>query len=186
MRREPSSIRPFKAATLVTTLLVTINCAETSRSPTAASVGPTDSRMQAISGARATGSGHTVAGGEPRTFAFGAVGHPDGSASGSFQIVIHAIDAHIHVATTCMRVRNDTAWVAGIIAKSNHPVVREGTVSYFWASDGGEGPDAVDKVSTARINDAAGEDQRFCTLMPDEAFSGLPGNVVLGGNVQVH
>jgi hypothetical protein len=133
----------------------------------------------------ATGSGHTLSGGEPRTFAFSAVSHGDGSASGNYVIVIHAIDAHIMVDVTCMRVLGDKAWVAGIIRKTNHPVVREGTVSYFWTVDGGEGRGAVDIVSTARINDAAGEDQRFCSLMPDEQTSGLPGNAVLGGNVQV-
>jgi hypothetical protein len=135
--------------------------------------------------AGATGSGHYMSGGELRTFAFSAVGKADGSASGQYEIVIHAIDRFLHVGVTCMVVRNDTAWVAGIIERTNHPAIIEGSVSYFWAVDGGEGADAVDKVSTARINDAAGEDRRFCSLTPDEAFSGLPGNVVLKGNVQV-
>jgi hypothetical protein len=40
-------------------------------------------------------------------------------------------------------------------------------------------------MSTARINDALGEDQRFCGLKPNEQFSGLPGNVLVHGNVQV-
>jgi hypothetical protein len=133
----------------------------------------------------ATGSGHTLAGGAPRTFAFSAVSRADGSAAGNYEIVIHAIGAFFMVDVTCMRVLGNKAWVAGIIRKSNNPAVREGTVSYFWTIDGGEGPTAVDIVSTARINDPLGEDQRFCSLMPDEATSGLPGNVVLRGNVQV-
>lgn len=139
----------------------------------------------AVSPLSATGSGHTLAGGQPRTFAFSAISHGDGRASGKYEIVIHAIQAYLMVDVTCMRVQGNKAWVAGIIRKSNHPAIVEGSVSYFWTTDGGEGPNAVDVVSTARINDPVGEDQRFCTLMPDEATSGLPGNVVVRGNVQV-
>lgn len=135
--------------------------------------------------ASATGSGHYTSGGELRTLAFSATRRADGSASGQYEVVIHAADAYFHVGVTCLSVRNDTAWIAGTITGTNHPVIRTGTVSYFWAVDGGEGPDAVDVVSTARINDRPGEDQRFCSLMPDEAFSGLPGHVVEHGNVQV-
>jgi hypothetical protein len=134
----------------------------------------------------ATGSGHYFSGGEQRTFSFSAVEHADGSASGQFEIVIHAIDRYIQASVTCVTVRNDTAWVAGVVTKTNHPAVIPGRVSYFWAVDGGEGAGTEDKVSTARINDAVGEDARFCSITPDEAFSGLPGNVVQRGNVQVH
>lgn len=135
--------------------------------------------------ASATGSGHFTSGGELRTLAFTAVRRADGSVSGQYQVVIHAIDRFLHVSVTCLSVRNDTAWIAGVIDRTNHPVIQEGTVSYFWAVDGGEGAGAEDKVSIARINDRLGEDQRFCSLMPDEEFSGLPGRVVEHGNVQV-
>jgi hypothetical protein len=135
--------------------------------------------------ASATGSGHYTSGGELRTLSFNAVKRVDGSVSGKFHVTIHAIDRFFHVNVTCLSVRNDTAWVAGIIDKTDHPVIQEGTVSYFWAVDGGEGAGTTDKVSVARINDRLGEDQRFCGLMPDEAFSGLPGQVVEHGNVQV-
>ena len=84
-----------------------------------------------------------------------------------------------------MTVRNDTAWVAGIIRQTNHPVLVPGRVSYFWAVDGGEGEGAIDKVSIARINDEPGEDRRFCRITPDEAFSRLPGVIVEHGNVQI-
>jgi hypothetical protein len=40
-------------------------------------------------------------------------------------------------------------------------------------------------MSTARINDVDGADQVFCGLTPTEQFSGLPGNVLVHGNVQV-
>lgn len=154
-----------------------------------ASTGP-DLEPQAIVTAgpvavSATGSGHFDSGGELRTFSFGAVGRPDGSASGEYHITIHAIDAFFHATVTCMRARNDTAWVAGVIDRTNHPAIVPGTVTYFWAVDGGEGATATDIVSIARINDAPGQDQVFCDLTPDEEFSGLPGRVVENGNVQV-
>lgn len=56
---------------------------------------------------------------------------------------------------------------------------------YFWTVDNGEASGTPDVMSAARINDALGEDQRFCRLTPDEPFSGLPGNALVHGNVQV-
>lgn len=132
-----------------------------------------------------TGSGHYTSGGELRTLSVSAVRRADGSVAGEYHVTIHAIDSFLHVGVTCLSVRNDTAWVAGVIESTNHPAIVEGTVSYFWAVDGGEGAGSMDVVSTARINDRPGEDQRFCSLMPDEDFSGLPGNVVEHGTVQV-
>jgi hypothetical protein len=136
--------------------------------------------------ASAAGSAHYMSGGELRTMGFSAVGKDDGSARGEFQVNIHATDRYFHVTVTCMAVRNDTAWVAGIIDRTNHPAVIVGRVSYFWTVDNGEGQDTPDKMSTARINDAAGQDQVFCGLKPTEQFSGLPGNVLVHGNVQVN
>lgn len=164
--------------------LTLLAACEAGTDPTAPSAAPAATVTAAPTSA--TGSGHYFSGGEQRTFAFSAVEHADGSASGQFEIVIHAIDRYIQANVTCVTVRNDTAWVGGVVTKTNHPAVIVGRVSYFWTVDGGEGADAVDKVSTARINDAVGEDARFCSITPDEAFSRLPGNVVLRGNVQVH
>ncbi|HSA57338.1 MAG TPA: hypothetical protein VLE53_16625 [Gemmatimonadaceae bacterium] len=135
--------------------------------------------------ASAAGSAHYFSGGELRTMGFSAVAMEDGTASGEYQINIHAIDRYLHVTVTCMVVRNDTAWVAGIIDRTNHPAIVPGTVSYFWTVDNGEQSGVPDEMSTARINDAAGQDQVFCGLTPDEQFSGLPGNVLVHGNVQV-
>ena len=135
--------------------------------------------------ASATGSGHYTSGGALRTLSFNAVKRADGTTSGNYHVTIHAIQRFFDVNVTCLSVRNDTAWIAGIIEKTNHPVIQEGTVSYFWAVDGGEGSGTSDKVSTARINDVLGQDQAFCSHMPDEAASLLPGNVVEHGDVQV-
>ena len=136
--------------------------------------------------ASAVGSAHYMSGGELRTMSFSAVSKDDGTAEGEFHVTIHATDRFFHVSVTCMAVRNDTAWVAGIIDQTNHPAVIPGRVSYFWTTDKGEGQATLpDKMSTARINDALGQDQRFCGLMPSEQFSGLPGNVLVHGNVQI-
>lgn len=135
--------------------------------------------------ASVTGSAHYMSGGELRTMGFSAVQHADGSASGEYQVNIHAIDAYFHVTVTCLALEGNKAWVAGIIDRTNHPVIVPGSVSYFWVVDDGEGPDAQDIMSTARINDVAGADRVFCTLKPDEAFSGLPGNPIVHGNIQV-
>jgi hypothetical protein len=129
----------------------------------------------------ATGSGHYTAGDEIRTFAFSATKRADGSVSGQYQINVHASDLFFHVAVTCMDVVGNTAWVAGIITKASGPPVVEGTVSYFYATDGGEGPDAVDIVSVARINDRPEAAEEFCTQHPRV----LPPRVVEQGNVQV-
>jgi hypothetical protein len=129
----------------------------------------------------ATGSGHYISGDQIRTFAFSAVRRADGSVSGEYQINVHASDLFFHVTVTCMDVVGNTAWVAGIIDKASGPPVVEGTVSYFYAIDGGEGADAVDVVSVARINDRPEAAQEFCTEHPTV----LPPRTIVHGNVQV-
>jgi hypothetical protein len=129
----------------------------------------------------ATGSGHYTAGDQIRTFAFSAVKGTDGSVNGEYHINVHASDLFFHVTVTCMDVVGNSAWVAGIIDKASGPPVIEGTVSYFYTTDGGEGSDAVDIVSVARINDRPESAQEFCTQHPTV----LPPRVVEKGNVQV-
>jgi hypothetical protein len=129
----------------------------------------------------ATGSGHYTTGGEIRTFAFSAVRNADGSVKGEYQINVHASDLFFHVTVTCMDVVGNTAFVAGIIDKASGPPIIEGTVSYFYTTDGGEGPDAVDIVSVARINDRPEAAEEFCTTHPRL----LPPRIVEKGNVQV-
>jgi hypothetical protein len=81
-----------------------------------------------------------------------------------------------------MTVEGNTAWVAGHISDTNAGFVTVGTVSYFYAIDNGEGGNApADVISTARINDVAGEDQLFCADKPLL----LPSFPIEQGNVQV-
>jgi hypothetical protein len=129
----------------------------------------------------ANGSGHFTSGGEIRTFAFNAKKRADGSVTGQYQINAHASGIFFHVSVTCMDVVDNTAFIAGIITQASGAPVVEGTVSYFYARDAGEGPDAADIVSVARINDVAGADQEFCATHPLL----LPPRAVEQGNVQV-
>jgi hypothetical protein len=129
-----------------------------------------------------TGSGHIDAGDGVRNFTFHAVLRPDGSVSGSYQILRTDLGTEFSVDVTCLSIVGNQAWIGGIIASTNDPVVRVGTVSYFYAIDNGEGSDVpADIVSLARINDLAGRDVEFCTTRPTL----LPPRTVQMGNVQI-
>lgn len=93
-----------------------------------------------------------------------------------------ALDLFFTVDVSCMSIVGNTAWVGGIISDTNASFVQVGSVSYFYAIDNGEGSAApADVVSTARFNDIAGEDLRFC----DEQPLLLPSFEIQQGNVQV-
>lgn len=129
-----------------------------------------------------TGSGHVPSGSGLREFTLHATRKVDGSVNGSYRIEFTATGLYFVVTVTCMAVEGNTGWVAGIITETNWSIIRLGTVSYFYAIDNGEGAPAVpDRVSSARINDVAGEDLRFCTERPLL----LPAFDVQLGNVQV-
>ncbi|HJU75935.1 MAG TPA: hypothetical protein VJ717_19490 [Gemmatimonadaceae bacterium] len=129
-----------------------------------------------------TGSAHIEAGDGLRNFTFHAVKRPDGSVEGSYRILRTDLSTEFTVDVTCLTVVGNRAWVAGIISQSDSPGVIVGTVSYFYAIDNGEGSGATpDIVSLARINDRAGEDILFCTILPTL----LPPRVVQFGDVQI-
>lgn len=131
-----------------------------------------------------TGSGHTNLGltEELREFTFHAVRAADGSAKGSYKIERTDNGQYLITDVTCASVSGDTAWVGGIIAETNIPIIVVGSVSYFFAVDNGEGAGGVpDRISLARINDRDGEDILFCTQRP----ALLPTLAVAKGNVQV-
>lgn len=138
--------------------------------------------------ASATGSGHRVRNGRPLTFTFNAVRRADGSAEGRYyldwQDLGPALDhqrLQVTVDVTCMSVSGNRAFIAGIITEVDGPIVQEGTVSYFYVTDNGEGSDAVDEISALRLNDVAGEDEVFCTQQPVQ----LPSVPIERGNAQV-
>ena len=115
----------------------------------------------------ASGSGHVPFGSGLREFTFHAKDNGDGTATGGYKIELTALGLFFEVDVTCMAIEGNTAWVAGHISATNAGFVEVGTVSYFYATDNGEGAGApVDVVSTARINDVAGEDIEFCADRP--------------------
>jgi hypothetical protein len=130
-----------------------------------------------------TGSGHSNIGltDDLREFTFHAVEHPDGSVTGSYKVERTDTGAYFIVDVSCLSIVDNVGWVAGHIVETNIATVRVGSVSYFWAKDDGEGADAQDIVSVARINDRAGADVEFCTTHPKI----LPPIAVAQGNVQI-
>ena len=130
--------------------------------------------------ASALGAAHREAFGKPVLLNFHAVEQADGSVSGSYYYQSVFNHVSIHVDVTCMTVVDNRAWVAGIISDSNvEPLI--GSVSYFYATDNGEGAGVTDEVSLVRAADEAGEDIRFCEELPTI----LPNREVLRGNVNV-
>jgi hypothetical protein len=86
------------------------------------------------------------------------------------------------VEVTCLSVVGNIAWIGGIIRNASGGVAQDGTVSYFYVIDNGEGEnDPVDRASGVRLNDLDGEDIRFCTDRPLV----LPATDIAHGNVQV-
>lgn len=129
-----------------------------------------------------TGSGHIPFGSGQRVLTFHAQDGGNGAASGSYRVNLTAPGLFFEVDVTCVSLVANTAWVAGQISATNAPFIQVGSVSYFYAIDNGEGAGAApDIVSTARINDVAGEDTRFCTERPLL----LPSFPIEQGNVQV-
>ncbi len=130
----------------------------------------------------ASGSGHVPSGSGMRVFTFHSIEKPDGSVSGSYTIRLTSPGLFFSVDVSCMAIEGNTAWVAGLISETNASFIQVGSVSYFYAVDNGEGAEAsTDVVSSARINDVAGEDQLFCSDRPLL----LPSFPIEQGNVQV-
>lgn len=134
----------------------------------------------AAPGHRAVGSGHVDQASGMREFTFHAVQAPDGSASGSYKIVLPN-GLFLEVDVTCLSVDGNTAWVGGVIRDTNAAIVVIGSTSMFYAIDNGEGSADPDIVSIALINGAAGLDLAFCANQPLE----LPALTVDRGNVEV-
>ena len=156
-------------------------CAET---PTEV---PLDDRQEhassvvaAMDGHRVVGSGHVQGGAGLREFTFHAVEHPDGSAGGSYKIVLPN-GLFFEADVTCLAVEESTGWVGGRIRATNAAAVVVGSTSMFYAIDGGEGGGATDVVSLAAFNLGDGADLQFCADRP----LALPPLTVTNGNVQV-
>ena len=121
--------------------------------------------------ASATGSGHRVRNDRPLVFSFHATRTLDGASQGRYYLdwkdlgpALGNARLRVEVDVTCMSVRENIAWVAGVITAVDGPIAQEGTVSYFYVID--NGPGATDEISGLRLNDVAGEDRLFCDEQP--------------------
>lgn len=167
-------------------------CQDTPTQATAPSDAP-DTQLARQAGsqnpvASARGNGHRFRNGRALVFTFNAVQRADGSAEGKYyldwQDLGPALDhqrLQVEVDVTCMSVSGNRAWIAGIVTEVDGPLVVEGTVSYFYVTDGGEGAGAVDEISQLALNEPAGEDDVFCTDQP-LLLSDVP---IERGNAQV-
>lgn len=127
------------------------------------------------------GSGHVEQVAGMREFTFHAVEQADGSAQGSYKVVL-ANGLFFETDVTCMSVLGNTGWIAGTIRATNAAAVVIGSVSTVFVIDNGEGDAAsADRVSLATFNGAAGGDLAFCANRP----LALAQLTVTDGNVQV-
>jgi len=132
--------------------------------------------------ASATGSAHRLRNGELWVLAFNAKLRADGTTTGQVRMDRKDVDVSFNVDVTCMSVSGNTAWIAGIIRNQRGDIAIDGTISYFYVIDNGEGANAPPDVASAvRLNDVAGEDLAFCNDQPLL----LPASPVERGNVQV-
>lgn len=161
-----------------TALFLVAGCSEVEEP--VAPVAGTTSMLLAGAQHRIMGSGHVEQGDGIREFTFHAVERPGEGVSGSYKVVLPN-GLFFEADVTCLAVEDDTGWVAGIIRDTNAGDALLGTVSMFYAVDGGEGEGATDIVSSATFLGPEGSDQEFCADRPLE----LAQMTVTQGNVQV-
>jgi len=167
-------------------LLVVAACGESAVEPGASFVslgGPVAAAGDVVESA--TGSAHRIRplpDGELWVLTFSAEKHADGTVTGQAHVDRKDLDAAWDVDVTCVSVVGNTAWIGGIIRNARGALPRDGTVSYFYVIDNGEGEGSPpDRASAVRINDRAGEDVAFCTQRPLL----LAATDIAHGNVQV-
>jgi hypothetical protein len=182
-----STVRSSMAGVTASIMLA---CAPGGEGPTSPSASSGQARFQ-VGGDNgvvelATGAAHRIRplpDGELWVLTFNAEKRADGTVTGYAHVDRKDLDAAWDIEVTCMEVAGNVAWIAGIIRNARGALPRDGTVSYFYVIDNGEGSaDPRDVASAIRLNDSEGEDARFCSLRP----LALPPTVIAHGNVQVH
>lgn len=173
----------MRTTTLATLLILAVGAAGCDSPVDPAPDGPAAVVVPAGVVASATGSAHRIRGGELWVIAFNAVKRADGTVTGNARVDRKDAGVSFDIAVTCMSVVDNAAWIAGIIENQSGDLAVNGTVSYFYVFDNGEGANAAaDVASAVRLNDAAGQDLVFCEDRPLL----LPASVIDHGNVQVH
>lgn len=177
----------FRVVCSIVAVLALAACSQGSRSASPLAPGGLTGSSASEEGVAvsATGSAHRIRplpDGELWVLTFNAVKSADGTVTGQAHVDRKDLDAAWDIDVTCLSVVGNRAWIAGIVRNARGAIPRDGTVSYFYVTDNGEGADSVlDRASGIRINDAAGQDNVFCTLRPTT----LPDSEIAHGNVQV-
>jgi hypothetical protein len=162
-------------------------CGQNSRVPAAPTPTATRGPATSLEGVleSASGSAHRIRplpDGELWVLTFTAQKRAGGTVTGYAHVDRKDLDAAWDVDVTCLSVVGNVAWIGGIIRNARGPLPRDGTVSYFYVIDNGEGDgNPPDQASAVRLNDIAGEDIRFCTDRPLL----LPASDIAHGDVQV-
>ncbi len=106
----------------------------------------------------------------------------NGVADGQYTVELTGPGLFFTVDVSCLVAERNTAWIAGHISDTNAGGIQIGSVSYFYAIDNGEEKkNRPDVVSSARINDVAGEDEAFCR----DRLLLLPELPLEGGDVEI-
>jgi hypothetical protein len=171
-------------------VIIVLACAPDAGGPTHPSASAQSLMLEALADngvvALATGAAHRIRplpDGELWVLTFNAKKHADGTVTGNAHVDRKDLDLAWDIDVTCMSVDGNIAWIAGIIRNARGGIPRDGTVSYFYVFDNGEGSaDPPDEASAIRLNDREGEDARFCEQRPLL----LGRTVIAHGNVQVH
>ena len=177
----------FRAVCLIIGTVVVAGCGYDGRSPAAPTAPGLTGAATSLEGVveSASGSAHRIRplpDGELFVLTFSAQKRADGTATGYAHVDRKDADVAFDVDVTCLSVVGNTAWIGGIIRNARGAVAQNGTVSYFYVIDNGEGTDApLDVASAIRLNDRDGEDLLFCTDRPLL----LPATEIAHGNVQV-
>ena len=133
--------------------------------------------------ASATGAGHMVRpDGTFRSFSFSAVKRADGTVTGQAQLNSRSFDVFVHISVDCLRVVGTTAYMSGRITHSSD--LSQGFIgelNRFAVQDNGDGPEAVDRVSTIPENPGNADPKTCEDDMTDRPLA----RVVQRGNVQV-
>jgi hypothetical protein len=100
----------------------------------------------------ATGSAHRIRplpDGELFVLTFTAAKRADGTTTGHAHVDRKDQDIAFDVDVTCLSVVGNVAWIGGIIRNARGGVARDGTVSYFYVIDNGEGSTAPLDIASA-------------------------------------
>jgi hypothetical protein len=169
---------------------IILACAPAGDGPTSPSASSGQARFQ-VGGDNGvvelvTGAAHRIRplpDGELWVLTFNAEKRADGTVTGYAHVDRKDLDAAWDIEVTCVSVVGNIAWIGGIIRNARGALPRDGTVSYFYVVDNGEGSAAPpDEASAIRLNDLEGQDRVFCELRPLL----LARTVIAHGNVQVH